>query len=546
MSDNIRRTRGVSHKKHKTTSAMIKIENAAIAKRKRTSKSPPKATPSRIVGVVDEASQLSGVSTIAAHTIGSPPSRRKKSGSYYKVSNNRLNMSFRGDLSPCDKLANMLPYMSKEINSNFNIIYKRRSTFKRRSNRIQSTVVSNENSNGALVIDPNPSSTDITQSTDPSYSSDNNTLQSNSINMNNYRRCYVEDFMVREVGESIVVLVPLSYKVDTTGKWRHLFQSDINYTDVTFNKIEYGCYNCEVATNPMYDNVIGGMQLSDFQLGFGTHNYGCHLEFSRESTASLGVLVTWDEVMNGKKNGIQIWHGGEDYRDVYTNFADRSKTTQGLNSLMNSLYSEVYGDRLQCLHLLLSYHRANNKNQAVTIRKYDSLAQNFGPAVLEGESYNLLLSDLNNSFGVCIQKSYGDFVVIGRPVITRTETDVLVALYKSKMPYHYKTMYAMLGYNKKVGITKNKHLVETGYYDRQVFYSFLSMSRQRNPHKMMNWAIISACANYGRGCGDMVNRRSTYLGGSATTQSFLRYVKPHLGQQPKRPPEKIPTVWKFK
>ena len=136
-----------------------------------------------------------------------------------------------------------------------------------------------------------------------------------------------------------------------------------------------------------------------------------------------------------KKNGIQIWHGGEDYQDVYTNFADRSKTTQGLNSLMNSLYSEVYGDRLQCLHLLLSYHRANNKYQSVTIRKYDSLLQNFEPAVLEGESYNLLLSDLNTSFGVSIKKCYGDFVVIGRPIITRTEIDVLVALYKSKMPY---------------------------------------------------------------------------------------------------------------
>ena len=297
MSDNIRRTRGVSHKKHKTTSAMIKIENAAIAKRRRTSKSPPKATPSRIVGVVDFASRLSGVSTIAAHTIASPPSRYNKSDRYYKVSNNRLNMSFRGDLSPCDKLANMLPYMQKEINSNFNIIYKRRSTSKRRSNCIQSTVVHNENSNGALVIDPNPSSNDI--------------QQSNSINMNNYRRCYVEDFMVREVGESIVVLVPLSYKVDTTDKWRHLFQSDINYTDVTFNKVEYSCYNCVVATNPMYDNVIGGMQLSDFKLGFGTHNYGCHLEFSRESTASLGVLVTWDEVINGKKwNTNMAWWRG--------------------------------------------------------------------------------------------------------------------------------------------------------------------------------------------------------------------------------------------
>ena len=206
---------------------------------------------------------------------------------------------------------------------------------------------------------------------------------------------------------------------------------------------------------------------------------------------------------------------------MYTNFADRSKTTQGLNSLMISLYSEVYGDRLQCLHLLLCYNRANNKSQSVTIRKYDSIVQNFTPAVLEGESYNLLLSDLNTSFGLSIQKCYGDFVVIGRPIITRKETDVLVSLYKTKMPYHYKTMYSMLGYHKKVGMIKNKHLVETGYYDRQVFYSFLAMSRQKNPQKMMNWAIISACANYGRGCGDMVNRWSTYLGGSATTQAFL-------------------------
>ena len=77
MSNNIRRTRGVSYNKHKTTSAIIKIENATIAKRKRTSKSPPKETPSRIVVVVDEALQLSGVSTVTANAISSPPSRRK-------------------------------------------------------------------------------------------------------------------------------------------------------------------------------------------------------------------------------------------------------------------------------------------------------------------------------------------------------------------------------------------------------------------------------------------------------------------------------------
>ena len=53
------------------------------------------------------------------------------------------------------------------------------------------------------------------------------------------------------------------------------------------------------------------------------------------------------------------------------------------------------------------------------------------------------------------------------------------------------------------------------------------MCKQKNLHSMMNWAIISAGANYGRGVGDMVNRRGTYLDVSSTTQSFLRSVKPH-------------------
>ena len=85
----------------------------------------------------------------------------------------------------------------------------------------------------------------------------------------------------------------------------------------------------------------------------------------------------------------------------------------------------------------------------------------------------------------------------------------------------------MLGCKKKQGITKNKHLATSGYYDRQVFYNFLAMSRQKYPQKMINWAIISAGANYGRGFGEMVNRRSTYLGASSTTRSFLRSIKPH-------------------
>ena len=44
---------------------------------------------------------------------------------------------------------------------------------------------------------------------------------------------------------------------------------------------------------------------------------------------------------------------------------------------------------------------------------------------------------------------------------------------------------------------------------------------------MSNWTIISAGANYGRGLGEIVNRRATYLGASSCTRTFIRTVKPH-------------------
>ena len=43
---------------------------------------------------------------------------------------------------------------------------------------------------------------------------------------------------------------------------------------------------------------------------------------------------------------------------------------------------------------------------------------------------------------------------------------------------------------------------------------------------MKHWAMISSGANYGRGIGEIVNRRATYLGASTTTKTFIRVVKP--------------------
>ena len=44
---------------------------------------------------------------------------------------------------------------------------------------------------------------------------------------------------------------------------------------------------------------------------------------------------------------------------------------------------------------------------------------------------------------------------------------------------------------------------------------------------MTSWAMIAAGANYGRGIGDIINRRATFLGASTVTRIFLRKVTPY-------------------
>ena len=297
-------------------------------------------------------------------------------------------------------------------------------------------------------------------------------------------------------------------------------------TVLEFTKAKYIGLIGTVVTNPMRDQVINGMHAKDYESGFGHHNYGCTIDFvSEKETYSL--LLTWSEILEGRRQGIQVWYVSDSYKEVSSNFHDRRKTSQGVTALFNLLYDEVYGDRLQSMHLINCFNRATVRNQNKTIRDYDKIISDNKPIVLDGEVYNSFLEKCNDTFGNAIIKCYSDFVVIGQPILSRKEIDDMVRLYKDQMPNHYNAIYSMLGCKKKQGITRNNHLTQSGYYDRQVFYNFLSMSRQKNPQKMINWAIISAGANYGRGLGDMVNRRSTYLGASSTTRSFLRCVKPH-------------------
>lgn len=145
-----------------------------------------------------------------------------------------------------------------------------------------------------------------------------------------------------------------------------------------------------VVTNSMRNQVISGMQLSDYKQGFRHHNYGCTIDFASENE-TFSLLITWGEIVDGRRNGVQVWRGSDTYRDVYTNFADRSKTSRGMIVLFNSLYDKVYGDRLQSLHLIDCFDRAMVKNQNKSIREYETTIKDNKLIVLKGNDCNSLL-----------------------------------------------------------------------------------------------------------------------------------------------------------
>ena len=345
----------------------------------------------------------------------------------------------------------------------------------------------------------------------------------------NYTRCYVEDFMTRDIGESVLVLLPSRYADDTFSSWHYLMSTDIKFIDISFTRHNYRGYIGIITTNPILARVQNGMHRSDYTAGFGNHNYGCNVSFegsdSQANPITHSCLITWKQVLEGKIDGIMVWRENSIFRNVYSNFDDRCKTNQGVLAVLNTLFPEVYGDRIQCMHLIHCYHRTTIKMQQKYIKASDIIIDSYSPIDLNGKVYDEFLNRCDSYFQEAIKLAYTDYVVIGSPIVTRPVIDMLVDSYVNSMKSHFDTFYEILGFKSKSKQTKNTHLNQSGFYKRQVFYNMLAMSRQKNPHKMKHWAMISAGANYGRGIGEIVNRRATYLGASTTTQTFLRSVK---------------------
>ena len=83
----------------------------------------------------------------------------------------------------------------------------------------------------------------------------------------------------------------------------------------------------------------------------------------------------------------------------------------------------------------------------------------------------------------------------------------------------------MLGFDKKEALKKNHHLTASGYYDRILFYNYLSSSRIRFNHNFSVWATINTCSMYGRGEGRHRTQTSSFFGLGCTLNTLMKNTK---------------------
>ena len=146
-------------------------------------------------------------------------------------------------------------------------------------------------------------------------------------------------------------------------------------------------------------------------------------------------------------DGIQVWRHTDEFRTVYTNYKDIHKTSRGIQALVNQLFEEVYGDRVQALHLLDCHNKLIILIQNLQLNIFETSVKRSEPVVFEGEKYHSFLRECNDTFDRTIKQCYTNFVVIGSPIISRSMIDTLVQSYKVNMSTHYTTFFNMFGFD---------------------------------------------------------------------------------------------------
>ena len=98
--------------------------------------------------------------------------------------------------------------------------------------------------------------------------------------------------------------------------------------------------------------------------GFGSRKHGCYVSFDLDYVKNKNKkLIAWNNVLNGKQNGIQVWYQRQTYLILSEIFTNRRRNDHGLMQLFDLFYSELLGDKIQLLALASCHLRVKLKNK---------------------------------------------------------------------------------------------------------------------------------------------------------------------------------------
>ena len=109
--------------------------------------------------------------------------------------------------------------------------------------------------------------------------------------------------------------------------------------------------------------------------------------------------------------------------------------------------------------------------------------------------------------------------------MSENEIKKLIMIYKTRLPNHYEVMAEFYNFSHRMRKIRNVHLLHTGFYDRKIFFEFLSQIRVANNQKLIHWEIFHTAAGYAVGSNISTSLSLSYFGATATYKSFLRRTK---------------------
>jgi hypothetical protein len=343
------------------------------------------------------------------------------------------------------------------------------------------------------------------------------------------RRYVVEDVMYAdpEKRERLLLLVSEHHiAIDTT--WLPIYRAqNASRVPIMFEKNMFFQIEAEVVKNAKRDDYIKGLVTEDeltyhlsYEGGSGVclHFPNCHTNLDIElKFASIIFEVT----------AFQVWGTRKLGRDFFKRLV-KLKNDANREALFSRYLIELYGDTTQTMYLSANYkvfeNDPNPAPEETTTAASISSGDPYPDLVFCGDYYKTFEQHVEGVFRDAVMECYGCFVSLTVPIVSQLTIVRLVDLFKSRFKTQYWVLATMLNYNEHMKLAKNEHLLP--FYDRMIFYHFMSICRVRSHKTFSWWALINACIRYGSSNNSATSGLdSVFFGHSIVPYSLMRKTK---------------------